>query len=78
VDVLATLEAHARHPAWALQPADEAMDDFAEFAGQDRQRTPARCDIRARVRKQLCSAPLMQFRMLSLCIQLEKYGELLC
>jgi hypothetical protein len=44
VDELATLEAHARHAAWALQPADEATADFAEFAGHDRPRTPARCE----------------------------------
>jgi DNA-binding transcriptional LysR family regulator len=52
-------EALARHAAWALQPADEATADFVEFVGRDRrQRTPSRCDIRARVREQLCSGVL--------------------
>jgi hypothetical protein len=72
VDVLATLEVYARHAAWALQPSDEVTAHFAEFAGHDWQRTPARCDIRARVREQLCSAPLMQFGMLNLRMQPEK------
>jgi hypothetical protein len=77
--MLATLEAHACHASWALQPADEATAAFVEFVGHDRrQRTLARCDIRARVREQLCSAPLVPFGILSLRIQLEKYAKLLC